>query len=106
MEYIRKCLMNQFHNTLLSGERKKRQVHFHLYVGRLTRTQTNSEPYDPLPSIALDFANESAVLCLDEFQVTDVAGVMILRRLLKMLFDYGVVLVATSNSPPDDHYKR
>ena len=61
---------------------------------------------DPLPSIALDFANKSVVLCLDEFQVTDVAGVMILCRLLKKLFDYGVVLVTTSNSSPGNHYKR
>ena len=54
-------LMNLFHNTL-PNEKKKRRIHFHLYVGRLTRTQTNSEPYDPLPSIVLDFANESVVL--------------------------------------------
>jgi peroxisome-assembly ATPase len=61
---------------------------------------------DPLPVLTTRLAQSTNVLFLDEFQVTDIADAMILRRLLTMLLGRGMVLVTTSNRHPRDLYRN
>ncbi|CAJ0850196.1 16833_t:CDS:2 [Entrophospora sp. SA101] len=68
--------------------------------------RANSAAYDPIPPVSTNLANDAVVLCFDEFQVTDIADAMILRRLFECLFERGVVIVTTSNWHPDDLYKN
>ncbi|GMH63891.1 hypothetical protein TrST_g9274 [Triparma strigata] len=59
---------------------------------------------DPLPVIAKEIVGETFLLCLDEFEVTDVADAFVLARLFEALFAEGLVLVTTSNRKPSDLY--
>jgi cell division protein ZapE len=93
---------------------RKRRAHFHEFMAdvhervRTYRQKIKNneiEGEDAIRLAANDIAEESWLLCFDEFHVTDIADAMILGRLFKRMFELGVVVVATSNVEPDELYK-
>ncbi|MEI6986405.1 MAG: cell division protein ZapE [Rhodospirillaceae bacterium] len=106
---------------------RKRRVHFHQFMidvhSRMHAFRSAIKSGDPgvrgtgvrgagvrsvdeaLPDFARKLAAEAWLLCFDEFHVTDIADAMIMGRLFTILFDLGVVVVATSNWEPDLLYK-
>lgn len=98
-------LMDLFFNQLPCNWRKKR-IHFHDFMLNVhSRLQRHKGLADPLEVVAVEISDDSILLCLDEFMVTDVADALILNRLFSHLFSNGVILVATSNRAPDNLYE-
>lgn len=96
-------LMDGFYHCL--PYRRKRRIHFHHFMVEAHQEMKRlaHEP-DPLMALADSIERSTRLLCLDEFHVDDIADAMILGRLLEALFERGVVLLTTSNYPPDGLY--
>ncbi|SIO41002.1 cell division protein ZapE [Salinivibrio sp. ES.052] len=96
-------LMDTFFHAL--PFEKKMRMHFHRFMHRVHQElKTLDGEVDPLPQIADKFAQETRVLCFDEFFVSDITDAMILGTLMEALFARGITLVATSNIVPDELY--
>jgi cell division protein ZapE len=113
-------LMDLFYASVTN--QTKRRIHFNAFMAEtharihewrnLTQAERTRRAEfmreagdDPIAPVAKRIFSENVVLCLDEFQVSDVADAMILGRLFEKLFAYGAVLVLTSNTEPDRLYE-
>ena len=93
-----------------------KRVHFHAFMmethgelhrlAQMKKKTDNVSNEDTVKWFADSLAAKVDVLCLDEFQVTDVADAMIIRRLLDRLWENNVRVVCTSNRAPDELYKN
>jgi cell division protein ZapE len=96
-------LMDVFYDCV--PYRRKRRIHFHNFMAEVHHEmQALAGEKDPLLALAERIAQSTRLLCFDEFHVSDIADAMILGRLLEAMFARGVVLITTSNYPPDGLY--
>ena len=87
----------------------KRRVHFHAFMQEThaaIHEARKTEAEDPVRPVADAIADSATLLAFDEMQITDITDAMLVGRLFERLFERGVVVVTTSNRPPDDLYKE
>ena len=61
---------------------------------------------NPLRHVLKSLIKECSLIFIDEFQVEDIADAMILGRLFKILFEMGILIIATSNIHPRNLYSE
>jgi cell division protein ZapE len=97
-------MLDLFYSSLPFHDKQRK--HFHRFMASVhEHLKSLRERENPLDAVADRIADETRVICFDEFAVSDIADAMILGTLLSALFMRGVALAATSNIAPEDLYR-
>jgi cell division protein ZapE len=102
-------LVNHFFNNFPNN--KKLYLHFNSFMQKVHRQLYKMrkdqvlDSKDLLELVTKNIIKDNQLLCLDEFQVDDVADALILRRIFSYIFSKGIFVIFTSNAKPDNLYK-
>jgi cell division protein ZapE len=101
-------LMDLFFETAASpGKLRVHHADFMQEIhGRLYGLRKSARPVDAITAVAQAVAERARLLCLDEFQVKDIADAMLLKRLFEALIGRGVFMAVSSNTEPDSLYEN
>lgn len=93
-------LLDGFFQALPIAE--KQRLHFHQFFAQLHQGMFNHRDQpDALAATLDELLLDCRVLCFDEFHVHDIGDAMLIARLFKALFRRGILLIVTSNYPPE-----
>ncbi|MBY0501577.1 MAG: cell division protein ZapE [Alphaproteobacteria bacterium] len=86
----------------------KIRIHFDEFMRGIHQTLhgMNVKNEGALPELIKKTSKKAKLFCFDEFQVTNIADAMVMRRLFEGLFQEGVIMVATSNISPENLYDK
>ena len=100
-------LMHYFYDRIICS---KSMVHFQQFMKelhtRLHEIEQKGVSLDLLvDSFASEISDESKVLCIDEFEIHDIADAMMVMSLFRCLYKREVIIFVTTNTPPKNLYK-
>ncbi|MCX8500572.1 MAG: cell division protein ZapE, partial [Alphaproteobacteria bacterium] len=105
-------LMKRLYETCTLPEPVKRRIHFYDFMAEVNRQLQNlgqdhaASRSPPLVRLSRNIARQTRLLCFDELVINNIADAMILGRLIPQLISDGVVIIATSNFPPERLYEK
>lgn len=77
----------------------KKRVHFHAFFRDLHRQMAVTGK--SLEQVLATELKGCELLCFDEFHLNDIGDAMLIKQLLEQVFQRRMLLIATSNQPPD-----
>ncbi|AAU03685.1 cell division protein ZapE [Rickettsia typhi] len=80
------------------------QNFIHAIHKSMHKLQTEKQK-DIIPKIAKNYAKQTKVLCIDEFEIKDITDAMIISRLFNELIKQNIFIFITSNTLPNNLYK-
>ncbi len=104
-------LMKSFFNKVKVANNLKYSVHFNSFMNEIHQTlkkirYDSLKTKDELKTATNQILKHYRILCLDEFQVVDIADAMLLSRVFKIIFEKKIALIITSNCHPLQLYKN
>jgi cell division protein ZapE len=96
-------LMDLFYKTLNCPN--KHRVHYHSFMewAHHTLSEQVHDKY-PVNALADKLAKKARIICIDEFHVNNITDAMIMKSLMEALYKRQILLVFTSNRPPEELY--
>ncbi|ADE29722.1 cell division protein ZapE [Rickettsia prowazekii] len=98
-------LMNSFFDAISIS---KTILHYQNFIHEMHksmhRLQTEKQK-DIITKIAKNYAKQTKVLCIDEFEIKDITDAMIISRLFNELIKQNIFIFITSNTSPNNLYK-
>ena len=96
-------LCDMFYKTVPTENKLRMHYHRFMLLVHHELRELGDTP-EPVDRITENWAKKVRLLVLDEMHINDITDAMLMRHLLNGLFSRGVVLVTTSNRPPEDLY--
>jgi len=102
-------LTDLLYHSLDLGTRKRRlhysefMLQIHMMEHRINK-KMKGRVGETIAIVGNEFSLNTSFFFIDEFQVLDIADAMILKRLFEAFLDTRMIVVFTSNRPPEDLY--
>ncbi|AFB20805.1 methionyl-tRNA formyltransferase [Rickettsia canadensis str. CA410] len=99
-------LMNSFFEELTASKIIIHYQNFMQEIHKMMHKLQTENQKDIILKIAKDYAKNTRVLCIDEFEIKDITDAMIIGRLFDKLIKQNIFIFITSNTSPNNLYKN